>query len=278
MTLKADSLKLLLMTLRKTKPVMPNQFTELTDRKLLALTGKDVNDFLQGLISNDLQKLTADTPLYALLLTPQGKLMFDFLLYRLDDKIVLDGAADSASALAKRLGFYKLRADVTIEELDEKVFALWGDDLPETGLTDPRHEGLGKRFIGTLPPNSESVSLTDYKAHRLCHLVLEGMELGAQSSFPLEFRLDEHNAIDFQKGCFVGQEVTSRIYRRGTIRKKTYLIKHGGTVELGQDVQANGRTIGKICAIEGQKAVALLRTDSLDQPLQAGSIPIQRIE
>ena len=261
--------------------------TQLSDRKVLTLNGADVDDFLGGLVSNDIGRLNEETALYALLLTPQGKLAFDFLLYRPDGQtILLDICADNAAALTKKLNFYKLRADVHITETNQKIFAAWGEGLPKGGFVDPRHDGLGKRFLENIDNVAKPCPLADYKAHRLSHLALEGTnEFGRENAFPLEFRLDELNGIDFQKGCFIGQEVTSRSHRRGKVRKKTYLVtppeNFEGHFETGQTVQSNGRDVGQICAYSetqnGVQAVALLRTDSLKQPLSVADCPITLI-
>lgn len=266
-------------------------WTQLSDRKVLALNGADVEDFLDGLVSHDISRLNEKTALYALLLTPQGKLAFDFLLYRPEGKemgqeILLDVHADDADALTKKLNFYKLRADVTVTPTDKPVFAAWGDGLPEGGFVDPRHSGLGKRFLDNVNDPPQPCPLSDYKAHRLAHLVLEGTsEFGHESAFPLEFRLDELNGIDFQKGCFVGQEVTSRSHRRGASRKKTHLVTAQQKLEAGQNVQSGERVVGQICAYgETQsktqneaQGVALLRLDSLKQPLSVADCPITLI-
>lgn len=268
--------------------------TELTDRQLLTITGTDARDFLQGLISNDMDNLTAQNPLHALLLTPQGKIMFDFILYQHEQSIWLDVAKQAAPNLVKRLGFYKLRADVSIVPMDEKIFAVWsrtggedegaskGANLSDAGFADPRHVRLGKRFIGAPPAlKTQAGTLSNYKAHRLNLLTLEGPdELGDAAVFPLEFRLDERNAIDFQKGCFVGQEVTSRSYRRGSIRKKIFLVHSPQPLENGQDITAQTRRVGQICTIfdddvaDGFSAIALLRCDSLEEVLTSADVPL----
>ena len=289
-------------------------YSKLTDRTIVRILGTDGKAFLQDLITNDIAKLTPDSPIFTALLTPQGKLLFDFMVWesakteQREACLWLDVDKQSAAQLAKRLNFYKLRAAIEIAITDLPVYALWTEDsthdlpalstlpaLPVPPLVgfapDPRKKALGARWIGELPTqahlqNIVEAPLADYHAHRIACGVPQGIdELGMEQNFPLECNFHELNAIDFQKGCFIGQEVTSRIYRRANIRKKIHVIMADTELTRGQPIIAHiqdketdkMRQVGEVCAIAGQKALALLRQDSLTHTLFVNDKPVQII-
>ena len=303
-------------------------YSKLTDRTIVRILGIDGKAFLQDLITNDIAKLTPDSPIFTALLTPQGKLLFDFIVWerakpkqrgqkekreqgeqgeQKETCLWLDVDKQSAAQLAKRLNFYKLRAAIEIAITDLPIYALWTEDsthdlpalstLPVPPLVgfapDPRKKALGARWIGELPTqehlqNIVEAPLADYHAHRIACGVPQGIdELGMEQNFPLECNFHELNAIDFQKGCFIGQEVTSRIYRRENIRKKIHVIMADTELTRGQPIIAQIKTakadketekmrqVGEVCAIAGQKALALLRQDSLTHTLFVNDKPVQ---
>jgi len=291
-------------------------YSKLTDRTIVRILGADGKAFLQDLITNDIAKLTPANPIFTGLLTPQGKLLFDFIVWESTKTeqeggqkeqgeacLWLDADKQSAAQLAKRLNFYKLRAALDIAITDLPIYAFWTKDnahalpapLPARFAPDTRKQTLGARLIGAPPTkehlqNIRELPLGDYHAHRIACGVPQGIdELGTDKNFPLECNFAELNGIDFQKGCFIGQEVTSRIHRRGNIRKKIYLIMADTELARGQPICAHiqdpkadkeadkMRQVGEICAIAGQKALALLRQDSLTHALFVNDKPLQII-
>ena len=188
--------------------------TTLTDRALIRLSGDGVRDFLQGLVTSDVAK---DLPVWTGLLTPQGKCLFDFLVWADGDDLLLDAEAAQADALAKRLTLYRLRRPITIaREPDMAVH--WSPD-GDQGVPDPRLPALGCRWLG---PADEPA--TGWTEHRLRHGVCEGAaELG--DLLWLECNAAELNGVSFTKGCFVGQENTARMNWRQKVNRRLFVVE-----------------------------------------------------
>ena len=250
----------------------------LTDRAVIALEGAEARDFLQGLVTNDLARLTPGTGLYAALLTPQGKILFDFLITEGDGALLLDCAADRAEALVKRLTMYRLRAPVGIAIRPQlSVFAGLSGRPAERAVTfaDPRHAGLGPRSLGAaaeMPDFLQGPAV--YHAERLALGIPEAADFGSEKIFALDAGLEELHGVAFDKGCYVGQELTSRMKHRGTARKRILVISGdtllapAGTPILGGDLE-----IGEIVSAYGARGFALMRLDRLEEtsaPLTAG--------
>jgi hypothetical protein len=254
----------------------------LDDRAVLAITGPDARDFLQGLITNDIARLGENTPLYAALLTPQGKILFDFLLFADGDGILLDCASGLREALRKRLSMYRLRAKVDIAQRDDlAVCAGWGDGAL-SGPADPRLAILGRRAI--LPKDSFAPTgdAKSYLAHRLELGVPEGADFGQDKIFALDGDLDELHAVAFDKGCYVGQELTARMKHRGTARKRLLSITalDGAALPANDtNVTAGGREVGTLTMGYGARGFALIRLDRLEEvagaPIDAGGVPVR---
>jgi hypothetical protein len=187
--------------------------TTLQDRALLRLSGDDVRGFLQGLMTVD---TTGPLPRWAALLTPQGKALFDFILWRDGDDVLIDGEAAQADALAKRLTMYRLRRAITIGR-DEALAVHWSPTQPNHAVTpDPRLPALGWRWIG--PP---AAAAQGWLAHRLALGVPEGVaELGSGETLWLECNAAELAGVDFAKGCYVGQENTARMHYRSKVNRR----------------------------------------------------------
>ena len=250
--------------------------TVLTDRRVLRISGDDRVDFLQNLITQNVTNLPDGACVMAALLTPQGKVLHDFLLLRDGDSFLLDCAADSAEALLKKLSLYKLRAAVDIAPTEMAVHALWQEDgypcPPMAGFVDdPRHAGLGLRGYFTTAPTIDlpSALLTAWHSNRLKLGVPQGpSDMPPGTVFPLEFGLQHLQAIDFKKGCFIGQEVTSRTHRKGSLRKKLHVVTIDGPApDLGSDnagdIMAGERIVGQLVTRENGLGLALIREDSL---------------
>lgn len=281
-----------------TDTVSDNRFVKL-NRGVLAISGEEARSFLQGLISNDIDKVRPDRAIYAALLTPQGKCLFDFFIAEHDGCLFLDVELDRAPALAQRLTMYKLRAKVDIAEVsaDFSVVALLGasvhddlgiDDSRGTvgalgdGIVfiDPRLSALGARAI--LPNTSAASTLQalgfeaeadeHYKQARFAAGVPEGSaELGIDKSPLLELGFEELGGIDFDKGCFVGQELTARMKYRGLVRKRLMPVTfEGGEPEPGSVIKAGGRDIGDLRASTGDGGFAVLRLDKLEESVKRG--------
>jgi folate-binding protein YgfZ len=242
----------------------------LDDRAVVAVSGPEARPFLQGLITNDIEKLSPGRGLYAALLTPQGKILFDFLVAEGDGALLIDCAASMLASLLKRLSMYRLRAKVTIEHRDQlAVLAGWdGAEMPYAiRFTDPRLTELGFRGIGARAEMPSSASGPHaYHARRRALGVPEGDDFGADRIFALDGGLDELHAVDFEKGCYVGQELTARMKHRGTARKRLLPISNADGIALpvrDASVTALGREIGEIASSQGAEGFALVRLDRL---------------
>jgi folate-binding protein YgfZ len=241
----------------------------LEDRSIVALSGPEARTFLQGLITNDVEKLAPGRAIYAALLTPQGKILFDFLIAEGDAAILIDCARASRDALVKRLSMYKLRARVEIEPREQLAVLAGLTGRPaQRGITfeDPRLPALGHRTIGAreempdVPPGPDA-----YLKHRLDLGVPEGGDFGSDKTFALDAGLDELHAVDFEKGCYVGQELTARMKHRGTARKRLLVVDGPDTLAPGVELRSGGHGIGEIVSMHGGRGFALVRLDRLEE-------------
>ncbi|MCW4113928.1 folate-binding protein [Aurantimonas sp. MSK8Z-1] len=250
-------------------------FARLPDRAVLTVTGPAAADFLQNLVTADLEALGADEARPAALLTPQGKILFDFLASRIADGFRLDVAAGARSDLAKRLTLYKLRAKVEIAAVDAPVVALWGgSELPAEALVDTRFaERSTARLYGAPPEGMAEAAPAAFAAHRIRAGIAEAeADFPASDVFPHDVLLDQNGGVSFRKGCFVGQEVVSRMQHRGTARRRLMLIEAEGHIARGVEISAGGKTIGKIIAAAGSEGMALVRLDRLAEALAADAV------
>ena len=235
-------------------------------RRVYRITGADRVTFLQGLVSNDARRL-ADGPVYAALLTPQGKYLADFLLVPQGDAILLDVAEGLAEGLVKRLSMYRLRAAVQIEPTALHVSRGLGDP-PPGAVADPRHPALGWRLY-TETPGAEPV--TDWDAIRVAHLIPEtGVELIPDETYILEAGFERLHGVDFRKGCYVGQEVTARMKHKTELRKGLARVAVEGDAAPGTPIHADGKEAGVLHSRAGGRAIAYLRFDRAEGPMTAG--------
>ncbi|HEY4112788.1 MAG TPA: hypothetical protein VGM17_01895 [Rhizomicrobium sp.] len=233
----------------------------LADRTVLSTSGPETKTFLQGLVTNDVTKLSAEHPLYAALLTPQGKVLFDFILSERDGEVLIDCAAASAEILLKRLTMYRLRAKVELKPRDD-LAAFWSTDEFPGALPDPRLPELGWRDIAARGDSSDGAAA--YAAHRLSLGVPEGGDFGSDKVFALDAGLEELHGVSFDKGCYVGQELTARMKHRGTARKRLLPIasSDGRTLPAaGSEVRAGETSLGEISSTYGPQGFALIRLD-----------------
>ena len=249
---------------------------ELTDRAVVSLSGPEAHTFLQGLVTNDVKQIGPGRLVYAALLTPQGKILSDFLVNESDDALFLDCLAASRDDLVKRLSMYKLRAQVEIAPRDD--LGVYSGE----GLADPRLEALGPRAILNKGVVESQPGTAAYRQLRLDHGVPEGADFGSGRMFALDADLDELNAISFEKGCYIGQELTARMKHRGTDRKRLLAIATtDGSSLPGPDtkVTAGIRELGAITSTYGDRGFALMRLDRLAESagdtLEAGGVEVE---
>jgi folate-binding protein YgfZ len=256
----------------------------LEDRGVLRVAGEEAASFLQGLLTNDVESLAVGEARYAALLSPQGKILFDFLVLRAPAEsgtaFLIDAPAAQLGDLAKRLGFYRLRAKATIsdESAGQAVVAFWGASPPSVpgGLSypDPRDPHLGARAI---LPRAQAAALTvgardEYEAHRINLGVPKGgADFAYADIFPHDANLDLLHGVDFEKGCYVGQEVVSRMRHRGGVRKRILrLALAGAAPERGTPVLAGEIAVGALGSAADGRALALLRLDRVEDARAAG--------
>ena len=270
------------------------RYVRLDDRAVLAVSGGDASGFLQGLVTNDIGKLDAGAAIHAALLTPQGKYLFDFLIFRRGEAFCLDCEAAARAALAKRLAMYRLRADVAIDSaLGDPVFALFGEGASEAArpidgvdvFADPRMPALGARLVGSGCEDAlrragiEPAARAEYDALRIAHGIPDGRrDLVPEKSLLLENGFEELNGVDFEKGCYVGQEVTARMKHRNLVRKRLVPVRFDGAApDPGTPVYRGGSAVGEIRSSAGALGLALLRIDAIEggEALRAAAATIR---
>ncbi len=269
----------------------------LSNRSLVHVSGEDARSFLQGILTQDVASVDAAGAGFSALLTPQGKILFDFLLVPFEDGYLLDCARESAPGLVKRVKMYKLRARVAVDMREDLAVAAAfpddpaperdaSDDLTPRGFDglafpDPRLAALGVRLVARAPalegtareftPASEG----DYRARRIALGVPEfGADYGSEEAFLLDVNADALGGVNYKKGCFVGQEVTSRMKRKGAARRRTLIVEFDGPApEKGAPVSADGATLGEITSAGDARALALIRLDRWEKAKTAAAAP-----
>jgi tRNA-modifying protein YgfZ len=243
------------------------------NRVVLAISGPDREVFLQGLVTNDIRNL-AQGPVYAAILTPQGKYLADFLLVQGPDGVIwLDVAAGLADDLLRRLTMYRLRAQVSIARTDLLVTRGLGAPPPDA-VTDPRHPALGWRVYGV----AGGSPVIDWDAIRVEHCIPESLvELVPNDTYILEAGFERLHGVDFRKGCYVGQEVTARMKHKTELRKGFVTVSVSGAATAGDAVTAGGRDVGTLFTRAGDRAIAWLRLDRAEGEMQAGDAVVRLI-
>jgi folate-binding protein YgfZ len=253
----------------------------LTSRALIAVSGPDTRPFLDNLLSNRVEDLKPGEARAALLLTPQGKFLFDLVVVappadEPQDILLLDVEADRREALIQRLAMYRLRAKVQVEPVDGAVWAAWGSAPGEGWIPDPRLPDLGWRGYGREARSDEGEDA--YDAHRLLLGVPDpARDCEPDKTFPLEADFDLLNAIDFKKGCYVGQETTSRMKRRSAVKTRMVPLRFDGAAPAsGTPVEtADGLRAGEVLTGREGRAMALLRLDrAVSGPLVCDGRPM----
>jgi len=272
----------------------------LPDRGVVKVSGADARDFLNGLVTTDVTLLHPGLGRFGALLTPQGKIIVDFLISEATSGhgggFLIDCPRALAQALADKLGFYKLRAKVTVENLSDSlgVLAAWDGEpvvKPDLTFADPRDPALGWRIL--VPAElaqkvadligAELLDSAAYEAHRIAAGIPRGgLDFSYGDAFPHETNMDRLHGVDFDKGCYVGQEVVSRMQHRGTARTRTVrLTVDGPAPEPGAAILAGDKPVGTMGSTAGGQALGLIRidraADALDAgtPLSAGGIAVR---
>lgn len=235
----------------------------LPERSVLRVDGPEAEHFLHNLLTADIEGLKAGGATYAALLTPQGKMLFDFFVVRDGEDFLIDCAASQKAEFIKRLGFYRLRAKMTIADPADREVGV-SPEKPAAGLAyaDPRDAAMGFRAIaskGTLPQAS------GYHGLRIrLGLADTDADLGSGEFFPHEANLDQLGAVSFSKGCYVGQEVVSRMEHRGTARSRILPVRLDRAAPgKGSEIVSGGKVVGTLLSSVGNDALALIRLDRL---------------
>jgi folate-binding protein YgfZ len=269
----------------------------LPDRGVVRVAGEDAEKLLQGVITNDMDLLATQPAIHAALLTPQGKILFEFFVAKAGkDTFLLETGRGEAPGLAKRLAMYKLRAKATIEDVSAayRVLALWGASPQTAGsvsFPDPRLPALGLRILAepgfaddvASASNGMEATAEEYHAHRVALGVPEaGKDYALGDAFPHEADMDQLGGASFSKGCFVGQEVVSRMQHRAQVRKRVVPVEAAGSGDLrtGAEITIGTAVIGKLGSVAGRRALAMLRLDraaeakAKGEPLMADGVEI----
>jgi tRNA-modifying protein YgfZ len=261
----------------------------LPDRGVIKVAGEDARNFLNGLVTTDVDKLKPGLGRFGALLTPQGKIIVDFLITEAPaghgGGFLIDCPKPLADGLATKLKFYKLRAKVTVENLSDDlgVLAAWDGKpaaQPDLAFADPRNGELGYRIL--IPEDlkqklsdligAELVDAAAYEAHRIALGVPRGgLDFMYSDAFPHETNMDRLSGVDFDKGCYVGQEVVSRMQHRGTARTRSVkVLLEDLSPELGVSVLAGDKPVGTMGSSAQGKGIALVRIDRVADALDAG--------
>ena len=277
-------------------------------RDILEISGGDQRSFLQGLISQDIGKVTPERSVYSTLLTPQGKYLHDFIILQEDDRLIFDCEKERSADLAKRLSRFKLRADVSLTpRSDMQVFAVFGDGANKTlGLApgegstartgailltvDPRQPALGCRLVG---PKAEVQALLQareiqpagfdaYEQLRISLGVPDGSkDLEIEKSILLESNIDDLHGIDWEKGCYMGQELTARTKYRGLVKRGLFAFETTESVaKPGDPILSGAKVVGEVRSANGKLVLASVRIDALKDPATPVALeqaPLHRI-
>lgn len=259
----------------------------LDDRAIVAVSGKDAEDFLQGLITTDLDALAPDESRPGALLTPQGKILFDFMISRDGDCLRLETARDQAEALLKRLTMYKLRSAVDLSiDASAAVTVIFDEAPPEGAYRDHRFEKAGVALFRAYGEAAgDTAGVEELERIRIAAGVASaGTDYAVQDAFPHDVLLDKNGGLSFKKGCYVGQEVVSRMQHRGMPRRRVVIVSAQTALPpTGTTITANDKSIGTLGTVQGKSALAIVRIDKAgeamanDVQLLAGDVPVTMV-
>lgn len=257
---------------------MPAVF--LRDRSLIRVSGIEAQSFLQNLVTTDVVSLAAGEARPGALLTPQGKILFDFMIWRDSDDFIIETDASQREALLKRLTMYKLRAPVTLVADGEGITVSW-DGPTAAGAKDSRFAKAGIDLFRQAGEHG-SDSAEAYDVLRIANgISASGSDYALQDAFPHDVLMDLNGGLSFRKGCYVGQEVVSRMQHRGTARRRIALVQAQSALPAsGTEITAGGKPVGSLGSVNGTSALAIVRIDrageamASDVPLLAGDVPV----
>lgn len=235
----------------------------LPNRRFIRIGGEAASDFLQNLITTDLDSLPDTEARAGALLTPQGKILFDFLIARDGAAYRLETDKDQQEALLRRLTMYKLRAAVDLQaEETEGVSVHWDESVSQQGVKDGRFAKAGV-VLYRVPGHHVSGDSSSYDLLRIAYGVAEsGRDYALQDAFPHDVLMDVNDGVSFKKGCFVGQEVVSRMKHRGTARRRVVIVSGEHILPAaGTEIMAGGKPIGTLGTVVADKGLAIVRTD-----------------
>lgn len=267
------------------------RIAELPERGVVAVSGPDAGSFLDNLFTTDATSAGDGKAVFGALLSPQGKILFDFIVFRDGERFLIDLPRTLAGDFVKRLGLYKLRARVEIADLgeDHVVVATWNGEgapiLDGPVAPDPRLPALGYRGIvpagADMAPDHEESTADDYEAHRIAvGMPAGGADFAYGDAFPHDAGMDHLSGIDFKKGCFIGQEVVSRMEHRGTARRRPVSLR-GDSLAPGTAITAGDVPIGTVGSARGDLGTAIVRLDRAQEardagvPLMAAGAPVE---
>lgn len=244
---------------------MQTEYSQLENRAALSLKGPDTITLLERLVTNNTANWQSGEARYGALLTPQGKVIADFIGQRTDDGVLLDASSAHVEDLAKRLKMFRLRSDVAIE-LRTDLMVVSSASKNADLFADPRSEAMPRHGFA---PSSEYPVAAEYDTARIANGIAEqGVDFATAAVFPADINMDLLGGVDLKKGCFVGQEVVSRMHRRGNIRKRTVTLK-GKNLQPGSNLTAD-TLLGTVTSACSEQALALVRVDRLAKALAAG--------
>jgi hypothetical protein len=248
----------------------------LPDRAVISLKGPDRVPFLNGLVSNDVTKAQPGRAIWAALLTPQGRYLTDFFIFATPDEVLLDVKSADAPALIQKLRRFRLRSAVEIVEPspDWQVFAAWGGAAPTADIItpDPRLTAAGFRLLTPTPPATTAIA-QDYATHRLSLGLPDGApDLEPEQTLLLEAGFDELHGISWDKGCYMGQELTARTKYRGLVKRRLVPVTLSASLAPGTLIWAGESEAGRMGSSAGLTGLALLRVDALDKPLHSADV------
>ena len=259
---------------------MTGDVARLTDRTVIEVSGAEARPFLQRLVTNDVETLVEGQARYAALLTPQGKIITDFFVVASGESLLIDAPAATAADLARRLTLYRLRAKVTVADrsADLEIVAVAGDESPPDAIVsfaDPRAPGLWRRAVvprmGGAGAGDEAARDAYRNARVRAGIPQGGVDFAFGEVFPHDANLDRLGGVDFRKGCYVGQEVVSRVQHRGTARKRVVAFDfEGAPPRAGSDILSGEMAIGTMGSAVAGRGLGLVRIDRLAEAIEAG--------
>lgn len=239
------------------------EFFHLENRAVIEVTGPQNKQFLQGLITNDVSKIAEGAFIYALMLTPQGRFLYDFFITEQGGRLLIDCQKSKVEEIIKKLNMYKLRAQVAVTPTELQVYAAFSQIDPEF-YADPRNARMGFRSLRSTLFASQPALFQHYEMKRIELLIPDAdKDFIPERSFPLEYGANELNAIDYQKGCYVGQELTARTQHRGTVRKKLCKLEFTEAApEKGSEINSHaGHKVGIVLGSLGTVGLGLINME-----------------